>query len=230
MAETTWTEEGALPPKKKGIPTWAWFCGGGCLLAVLVAVVGIGLLIPIAKKAFDPEAQWERLAHMLPYDERPAELKPMMGFGMSLGASIEQVQLQDTRGFMITIQSHTGHNGADARQKMFKADKPEFPKDVGVMKFENIETSAIEVQGRELRALRMRMEFPAWMKSLMPKKAQGDLGKMGSMAFIDATPEGNDGLVLVEMIRGTGPEPITDDEVRAFLKPFLVGPKHETKR
>ena len=56
----------------------------------------------------------------------------------------------------------------------------------------------------------------------------GDLelrGRGGSMAFIDATPEENDGLVLVEMIRVTGPDPITDEEIRAFLKPFRVGPK-----
>src|SRR5678816_768095 len=30
MSERTWGEgESAPPPKKKGIPAWLWFCGGG---------------------------------------------------------------------------------------------------------------------------------------------------------------------------------------------------------
>lgn len=224
MAETTWTEEGPGIPKKKGIPTWLWFCGGGCLLAVLVAVVVVGLGWRFMKTATDPEVQWARLEHILPYDQRPPELKPTMGFGMSVGTSMEQVQLQDTRGFMITVQSQGGKAGAEARQKLFRADKPEFPKDLGVMKFEGVEPGSLEVQGREIRTLRMRMEFPAFMKAFMPKKAEGELGKMGSMAFIDVTPEESGGLVLVEMIKVTGPDPVSDDEIRTFLKPFRIGP------
>jgi hypothetical protein len=224
MAETTWTEEEASAPKKKKVPTWLWFCGGGCLLAVLIAVVGIGLMIPAVTKAIDPEVQWERLAKILPYDERPPELKPKMGFGISVGTSMEQVQLEDSRGFVITIQSHGGTAGSDARQKMFSSEKPEFPEDVFVMKFEDVRPGTVEVQGRELRALRMRMEFSAWMKAILPKKAEGQLGKMGSMAFVDVTPEGKGGLVLLEMIKFTNPEPISDEEIRTFLKPFHVGP------
>src|SRR5262249_40196208 len=119
MADTTWSSEEPTAPKKKSIPTWVWFCGGGCLLAVLVAIVGIALAIPMVARMKDPKVQWERLAHILPYDEQPPELTPTMGFGFGLGASMEQVQLQDSRGFMITVQSQSGTKASEGRQKMF---------------------------------------------------------------------------------------------------------------
>ena len=152
MADTAWSSEEPIAPKKTSIPTWVWFCGGGCLLAVLVAIVGVALAIPMIAKARDPKVQWERLAHILPYDEQPPELTPKMGFGFSLGASMEQVQLEDSRGFMITIQSQTGPKAAEGRRKMFASDKPEFPKDVGVMQFEDVQSASVEVQGRSLSA------------------------------------------------------------------------------
>ena len=42
MSESPWSEEGAAAPKnkKKSIPTWAWWVGGGCL-GVLLAHPGV---------------------------------------------------------------------------------------------------------------------------------------------------------------------------------------------
>jgi len=226
MVETSWTEEAAAAPRKKKVPIWLWFCGGGCLLAVLIAVAALVLLVPAVKKAADPEAQWERLARILPYDHRPAELKPQMGFGLGLGASMEQVQLEDSRGFQITVQSHEGASGSQARREMFPAEgAPRFPENVVVMKFKDVESGKVEVQGRELPLLRMRMEFAGWMMKLMPKQAEGELGRMGSMAFIDVTPEGAEGLVLVQVVKLKNPEPVSDEEIRDLLEPFRIGPK-----
>ncbi len=148
-----------------------------------------------------------------------------MGFGFGLGASREQWQLQDSRGFMITVQSQSGSKASEGRQKMFASDKPEFPKDVGVMQFQDVQAGTVEVQGRDLHVLRMHMEFPSWMKGLMGKKAGEELGKFGSMAFVDVTQEAKDGMVLLEMMKVSGPEPVSDDEIRTFLKPFRIGPK-----
>jgi hypothetical protein len=67
------------------------------------------------------------------------------------------------------------------------------------------------------------------MKKMVPKKGQD---QVGSMLWADVTPEGRDDLVFLQMRRngmsGVGPaatDPITDDELRALLKPFRIGPK-----
>ncbi|HEV8113464.1 MAG TPA: hypothetical protein VGR31_11880 [Planctomycetota bacterium] len=224
MAETPWTEEAAVGPPKKKVPTWVWFCGGGCLLAVLVAIAAIAILVPMLKNAMNPEVQWEHLARVLPYDARPPELTPTMG--LNFGESMDQVQLQDTRGFMITVQSLAGKSGAEQRRKLFASEKPEFPENAGVVKFADLQSGTVDVQGRSLRILRMRMEFPAFIKMLMSKKAQSELGKLSSIAFVDVTAEGADGLVYLEMMKVTGSDPVSDEEVQTFLKPFRIGPKH----
>ena len=56
---------------------------------------------------------------------------------------------------------------------------------------------------------------------MMPEEAKAG---MGSIMFLDLTPEGDPGLLLVQFTRMKGEGPITDDEVRTLLKPFHVGP------
>ena len=218
MAETTWTEEGPGVPKKKGIPTWLWFCGGGCLLAVLVTVVVGGFLFRAARTAMDPEIQKQRLAKILPYDEWPKEMQPM--FGMQVVG--EQYTFQDTRGFQEQIQLHKGRDGTEGRKHLFQTVPPKFPKNLVIMKFEDLAPGTVEVQGRTLSLLRMRMEFSGLFGKMMPAEARE---QMGSTAFIDLTPETLDGMMLFQLTRTKGQAPITDDEIRTVLAPFHVGPK-----
>ena len=71
MTETNWGESEA-PVRKKSIPTWLWFCGGGCLLALIVSIVGGVLLFQKGKQMYeegqDPEIQWAKVAEVLTYD------------------------------------------------------------------------------------------------------------------------------------------------------------------
>lgn len=217
MAETAWSEEEAGPPKKRGIPTWLWFCGGGCLLAVLFAIVAIGLVYRVVSKGRDPEAQKAAVAKILPYDEWPAEMKPVFGMQM-LG---EQYTFEDTRGFQEQLQLHKGRDGTEGRRNMFEADPPKFPQNLGVMKFEDMKPGTVEIQGRDLHVIRMRVELAAFITQFMSKEAKG---KLPSMAFVDLTPENLDGMLLLQVTRLRGDDPITDDEIRGILKPFHVGP------
>jgi len=217
MAETAWSEEEAGPPKKRGIPTWLWFCGGGCILAVLLGVVALGLGYRFFKKATDPELQKQALAKILPYDEWPAEMKPKFGFKL-VG---EQYAFDDTRGFEEQIQLHTGHEGAEGRKGLFHSEHPKFPQNLVVMKFQDPTPGTVEVQGRELRLIRMKLELADFIKSI----DKDTKGKLPSMAFVDLTPEDLDGMLLLMITRKHGDEPIQDDEIREILKPFHVGPK-----
>jgi hypothetical protein len=221
MPETAWTEDEA-PPKKKGIPTWAWFCGAGCLAIVILAVAMIGFGAAALKHATDPEAQWKRIAEMLPYDSRPVEMTPTFGMGINVGQQMEQVQIQDSRGYMLTLQRHRGRDAAESRRKMFATERPEFPQDMGFMKFEDLTVGTVEIQGRAVHVIRMRMEFSGVFKKMVPNDAQE---RMGSMLFADLTPEGDPGMLMLEVIRAGGTEPVTDEELNAILKPFHVGPK-----
>jgi hypothetical protein len=218
VAETTWAEDAPSAPPKKSIPTWVWFCGAGCLAVIVLGVVAAIVGVAFFKNAMDPEKIWEKVAQILPYDERPPELKPMLG--MNVG--IEQYQFNDSRGFQVTFQRHTGKDAARARSQMFDTDHPKFPQNMGVMKFKDIQPGTIDVQARSVRVLRMEMELGGFLKAVVPKEGQE---QFGAMLFADLTPEDADELLLLQMIRTKGSGAISDDEVRTLLKPFHVGPK-----
>jgi hypothetical protein len=172
MVETTWTEEQATGPKKRSIPTWLWFCGGGCLLAVLLGVVAIGIGFRMLNEARDVEKQWPRLTQILPCDDpRPP---PEMQFVIGTHVAGDQYQFLDSRGFQVQFQNHMGTDGTKARKDMFAADNPKFPQNLVVMKFEDIQPGTVEVQGRTLRLLRMRMELPKALNKMIPEEGRQD--------------------------------------------------------
>jgi len=219
MPETAWKEEIPLEPPKKRVPTWAWFCGGGCIALVILGVVLAGLGFTFFQKATDEEQLWQQTARILPYDERPPELDPV--FGVSFG--VEQIQFKDSRGFMWTLQRQGGASGAEARRQLFLGEEPEFPANIaGQMKFEDVTTASVRVQGRDLRVVRMRMQFAGLTGRMMPEEAKRQLG---SMAFVDLTPEGGPGMLMLQLQRVGDTAPLSDEELRALLRPFHVGPE-----
>lgn len=219
MTETTWAADAADQPVKKSLPKWVWFCGGGCLLALL-AVVGLFAWGAIAiKNASDPVKNEAELQKVLPHDPLPPTMQLM--FHSSIG--MEQFVIQDSRQFQLQIQVHEGSNAGDVRKQMFESEKPQIPENVGgMMRFADMSKGTVEVQGREIPVLRMRMEFTGVAKDLMPKEAEE---KMGPMLFADVTPEGvPDRVVLLQLTKQEAAERVTDDEVRDLLAPFHIGP------
>lgn len=219
MTETTWAADAADQPVKKSIPKWVWFCGGGCLLALIV-VVGLVAWGAIAiKNAADPVKNEAELQKVLPHDPLPATMHVIMH--TSIG--VEQFVIQDSRQYQIQVQVHEGDQAAKVRDDMFLSEKPKIPENVGgMMKFADMSRDEVEVQGRQVRVLRMRMEFTGVAKDLMPQEAEK---KIGPMLFADVTPEGRTGqVVLLQITKQEKADRVTDEEVRDLLAPFHVGP------
>jgi hypothetical protein len=182
-------------------------------------------VVNFVKNAVDPEKQWQGIAQILPYDERPPEMEPV--FGTTIG--VEQYTLRDSRGFQVQIRRMTGTMANDTREQLFVKDPPQIPKEVMAVRFETPKSALVEVQGREIHVVRTRLELQGIAKKFVPKEAQEH---MGSMLWADVTPEGRDDLVMMQLSRDrAGPRdvapesPISDDELREILKPFHVGPK-----
>jgi hypothetical protein len=193
---------------------------------LVIGIIALVLGVSFFKNATNPDKQWEGIAKILPYDERPADMTPV--WGMDIG--VEQYTLKDDRGFQIQIQHHTDERARELRQKLFESDVPEIPKNMGPLKFDSPTSARVDVQGRQVHVVRTRIEFQGVAKRFVPKEAQD---QMGSMLWADVTPEGRDDIVLFQMQRmkfdpkSEAPDtPISDDELRAELKPFRIGPKH----
>jgi hypothetical protein len=217
MNETNWSQEPSELPAKKSMPKWVWFCGGGCLLALIVGIVSLIVIGNYVKDAMDPVKTEAALQVQVPHDPLPESMQIM--FHNSIG--IEQFTLMDSRGFQLQFQVHEGADARRESQKMFGSDNPEIPKDLGVMKFEELRRGEVEVQGRTLPVLRVKLEFSGLMAKFMPKEAKD---QVGNMLWVDLAPEGAEKLVLLQIARIHGSGEITDEEVRELLEPFHIGP------
>jgi hypothetical protein len=214
MAETSW---GAEPeaPRKRGIPGWVWFCGAGCLLALIVAVVGGVFAFRGIKKAVDPEAQWAAIDEVLPYDERPEGWAPQVGFGSSLLGFETFVLIQTgggpaggagPGGLVAVLMVVGGAQGEDLRRQMLDPRHGELPFGLGGRT--DAKRSTVEVQGRSLDLLRAT-------------QLGGQHGG-GATAIVDLTEEGSKRALVLQLLRPASPEPIGDGEIAAFLEPFEV--------
>ena len=155
--------------------------------------------------------RWEHLSNVLPYDERAPELTPKADSG-------DQIAFDDSRGFTIWIEHQDGAYGVDLRQRLFLSDEPVRFVDNDGMHFDQYRSGTVDVQGRKLRVLRVRVALTA-----LAQKAGQQL-EFDNLTYVDVTPESQAGLVLVRMARMSGSECASEDEIRALLKPFRIGP------
>ncbi len=223
MSESNWGESEAPPPKKR-VPTWLWACGGGCLLALVLGLAGGAFLFVKVKKAVEegqnPEIQWQRVAEVLPYDNRPADAT--LQFGMHLGVVdmfVFRVDHQDSAKAeysAILFQL----NALDTDKRDQALDPKESNGFFGQGKRRNMKSGTVRVQGRELKALRFDQMDDDEKKSVdgAPKAGKGP------SIMLDLTPENGTHTLFLQMIRLDGTEPIGDEDVQRFLKPFHVGP------
>lgn len=203
MTQPSWGDEsGATAPKKRRIPTWAlWGCGGGCLLATLV---GIGLTIlgyRFVRDGMDPEKQWPKLAEVLPFDERPANLQIAFGFGIGFDQFILTDPAAGAWAMVIEFPASAGEEYKNLLD-------PEFDTPFGLGKLVDPEPGVLDLQGREVPCLRF--------SRVNPEPA----GAEGAGIRVDLTgPQGKPRTLELRQRRA---ERVEDAVVAEFLAPFDV--------
>ncbi|NOT30855.1 MAG: hypothetical protein HOP15_10455 [Planctomycetes bacterium] len=204
MTDTDWGDEGGQArPKKKRIPTWAWWtCGGGCLLVTLVSASVAVFAVRLYREGRDPERQWPRLGEVLAFEERPAGIE--LKFGASVGAS--QFHLFDReKNLRATLVEYPSTAAADYKRIM----DPDFSLPMGFGAPVDPERGTLVIQGREVPSLRFTRIKPE-------PEGQG----FGPGVRLDLT--GKRAKPRTLELRRPGPGRIEDAEVEAFLLPFEV--------
>jgi hypothetical protein len=201
-----WTEDSTPPPAKKGLPSWLLFCGGGCLITMILGVVGVYFIYDTFKDVANPEVQWAELEKAIPMDARPNDLK--MGFGGGL-AGTDGWFLSDGNGQILFILAESDASAED-RNAAF-SDEMEGSGLPGVSEISDVNTGEIMVQGRVLPISRFTANSG---------------GQTVPSCMVDITPEGALGYVMANIQRpgqkGKN-SVISDDDIRDLLKAFIIG-------
>lgn len=206
MTDTEWADENPAPSKKL-VPTWLWFCGGGCLLAVILAVVGGMWAMTKIEVYTDEDVQYDNLANEIAFDERPAEWDFLMYMPFPEG----MWTFTDSRGYMIMIMQVSEGDAEDTREQMFN---PDFDGSVGGMGGrKDAEFAEVMIQGREIDMMTYYSSGPGQSG-----------GSSGQAASLDITAPGDDGLLMMMIIRLSGSEKITVEDAAEVLAPFHIGP------
>lgn len=217
MSETNWGESGAPAPKKR-IPTWLWFCGGGCLLALVLAIAGGAFLFMKGKEMIEEgtnaELQWKRLEEVLPYDHRP-EMATLRFGGRMLGQ--EGYWFDDSDGYMVILMVISEN---DPKKRERALDPNEAGGAFGRGQRRNMQPVTLHVQGRDLKGL--RFEQMGDDEERAPDGAPR-AGK-GPAMLLDVTPQSSSRFLLLEFIRLNDTQQVKDEDVLRFLAPFHVGP------
>jgi hypothetical protein len=209
MTDTTWGDE-SLPPKPKRIPTWLWFCGGGCIVAVILAVIAAVFAFDYLKGWGSAEKQLPALAEHLAFDE---PLPSGTEFQMAIRFPFDWFVFSDDRGFALVFIVVPASKSAEIRETILNPDfKGGF---MGNGSREELEEAIVQVQGRELKGLRY-----------VQRNGSGEQGFDGSGPGIvlEVSAESAAKMIVLQILRTGGEEKITDEDVRDLLKPFHVGP------
>lgn len=208
MAEEEWVEAPAPPPEKRGVPGWLWFCGGGCLIAVVLAIVGGFFLWDVVKDAIDPDKQWPKFEEFVQFDERPTEWN-IIGIPNPF-PGVEAFTLADSEENSMTLLVFPDGQREEA-DNLFSGEL-EGSGVSGVSKIENVEEGEVVVQGRTLPIVTFtQSHFMDAMDGL-----QG--------AFVDLTPEGGTRPLLLQIMRQDRENRVSEELLTEWLAPFHIGP------
>ena len=232
MSETLdWgTEANAEPKPKKRVPTWAWFCGGGCLLALIVAGVAAVVAINIGRKAMDQDAQWEALAQVLPYDSKP---EGAVIFGMSWAPGIEHGwQIQRGQDLIVQVLVLGGSTAEQLREQLeTPEDAMKLKELAGLLGSSDGSSGKLVIQGREVTFARFTPkgeteDSEPQDESGSSRKVMEQIGRSLNppTVVLDLSTAGSDDFVLLTYKRLAGSGPVTDEELLGFLAPFHIGP------
>lgn len=245
MAEVDWGVEANEAPKpKKRVPTWAWFCGGGCLVAVLAVGAAIAFFALKARDMMDGEKQSAELQAELAFDELPPGIQ-VIGTGevMGFAPGIDDAwSLQMPDGSQLQISKYTPKGAVEIREGIKSGDLGDGAKQTfGPIGFHEFSNGEVDVQGRTLPWLRFQtFENPAAGEVAKPEGEEDEAPRKPAsfseamqqaskawkqrMLLMDVTPEGAKGALIVQYQKlGEGPS-IEPAEVVEILKPFHIGP------
>lgn len=204
-----WANEPEVPKKKKGLPGWLWFCGGGCLIVVVLAAIGAIFAVKQFEGFTDQTVQWEKLSASVEIDVPPEgwsfHKMPMVPF--------DQFIFTGAGGSTFTLMIMEPP-GAAEMEEIFSEDF-DGGAVMGLQEVKDIEHGSILVQGRELRVVHFIQ------KVVMQGESDG--------AYIDITPEDSEDFWLLVAATPAKLDAITDDYIRDFLLPFHIGPDHVTQ-
>jgi len=216
MSESPWNEESAPAPQKKGIPTWAFWVGGGCLFLLLLVGVGGFFAVRFVKQAAEEwsnaDLQWENLRKILPYDKRPEGVV----FQTSFHIGMDFWLFNDQRGYMVMLMQLPASNGEQSRKQLL--DEHSNNGFLGKFGRHGQERLKLKIQGRELEALRFVQEIGGGSEGKEPGTGPG-----ATMVVDLTTDEMARPLVLQITRRSGGDEPLSEQAVSDFLEPFHVG-------
>jgi len=241
MSEVDWgTEANEAPKPKSRVPKWAWFCGGGCLLALVLGGVLAFLIFKKAQEAMDVDKQSASLAQELPFDALP-EGYTLIGIGAFAGMmpGIDDAwMLQSTDGEAVQAQFQllepeaslvrreairTGELGPDAKQQF------------GPIGVHGLEHGEVEIQGRTLPWMRFQTFEPSAAKDPAAQTEQGkeeepslgdaiELASRQRILFLDLTRDGAAGALILQYTAVGDGGPVDPADVAELLKSFHVGP------
>ncbi len=241
MNDIDWGSEAKAVPKAKArFPKWLWFCGGGCLLAVIASVVLVVVIGKIAKEKLDPEKQWTKLEKILPHEERPTgfELIPTGAFGAMAPGVEDAWQFLNSNGTQVQIQHHVGASADSTREQIesgaltsakqslgpigvFEATAGEFEASGKTVHFVRFQTFEAEAETPETEAKDPNVE-----EDQSPSARDvWDMATKMRLVMADITPEGVDGTVVLIFSKPRKLGPLEQSEVIDFLSTFQLGAK-----
>lgn len=216
MSDANWGANEA-PVKKSGLPKWLLWCGGGCLLALVVGGIGAFVLFKLGKEfveeARDSEKQWPKLQQLLPFDERPA------GYELGWGSSflMETYVLKDGKGLVGVVMRF---KESDAESVDAQLMNPEFGGSfMGMGGRKDTQAGTIEMQGTTFDVLRFRQA------EAQAAPGEGAVSAPAHSAYVRLTAAGDTRPVVVQLIAMGAMQPIGDEQIRDYFAPFHVGRK-----
>jgi len=238
--------EDAKPPKS-GVPIWVWGCGGGCLLFLVIALVGTFWFAGKMVKMFGPEAAWPVVAEVMPYTDpgateeelvaaRPPGYEPVLIpigrigeiFGEEAGnefAAGDDASL-DSMIFLSPGPDPSSARGTGLAAMIFVFDGVVAgdPIDWVVSTFEFKNDSLPDESGGRSRLEFQGRETDAWHLRIDPQGSSQDMlpggGDVQSMLFLDATGDRTRTVVIATV--ATGEVDATLDGMEELLLPFDV--------
>ena len=201
MTDAEWAGENP-PPKKKAVPTWLWFCGGGCLLAVVALVIVVMLAMKEIEFMGDTDKQWELLEDRIPFVEEQRPEWDMIG---GTRIPFNGWMLTDAGTAIMIMDIGTG-DSEEVRNQFFDEN---FDGSVFGMGGQDDKTvSTLEVQGTTVD---------------VSQYTQTQGGTTSSIAIIDITAEEDVGLLLLMLTEPNSSDGFTDEKITSFLEPIRLG-------